>query len=189
MGLRILSGSFKGRILKSPKTLATRPTQGVVRQAVFNICQQSIEGSRFLDLFAGSGAMGLEAISRGAKSATFVEQASAATRCIRENIELLQVANQCELLPMDIFRAIKQLKQKKSLFDFIYIDPPYDETAKIAKDLLRELEGLIAPQGVIFLEDSSQDEQILEVPAFVRQKDTRRFGIARLYQFEYVQVL
>lgn len=186
MSLRILGGAFKGRILKAPKTLSTRPTQGIVRQAVFNICQHQIEGARFLDLFAGSGAMGLEAISRGAIRATFVEQAPAATRCIRENIELLAAQDQCELLSMDIFRAIKQLREKKSSFDLIYIDPPYDKTARIAKDLLKELEGLIAPEGLLFFEDSSQEEQILEIPAFLRQKDIRRFGIARLYQFEVI---
>ena len=184
--LRILSGKFKGRILKSPKTLATRPTQGVLRQALFNICQQRIEGARFLDLFAGSGAMGLEALSRNALKATFVEQSPLAIRCIRENIELLHVEEKSEVIPLDVFRALKQLKSSKALFELIYIDPPYEKASKIAKELLSALEGMIAQGGVVFLEDSSEEEELKELPPFLKQKDVRHFGIARLYQLEYI---
>ena len=182
MSLRILGGEFKGRILKSPKTSLTRPTPGILRQAVFNICQHHIEGAHFLDLFAGSGAMGLEALSRNAQSATFIEKAPAAARCIRENISLLHLEDRSELLTLDIFQAIQQLKQKKRVFDLIYIDPPYGKIA--VEDVLNELKDLLAQGAVIFVEDSSQEKGLAQCPSFLKLKDTRRFGIARLYQFE-----
>lgn len=85
MTLRVIAGKYKGRSLKTPKATSTRPTQGMLREAVFNICQNEIEGAFFLDLFAGSGAMGFEAISRGAMKATLVEQNRQAQLCIKEN--------------------------------------------------------------------------------------------------------
>jgi len=101
--MKIGGGVFGGRVLKTPKGEQTRPTTGLVRAAVFNVCQ-GIEGFRVLDLFAGSGAMGLEALSRGAAWVTFVEQHKQAAKCIRENVEMLGVQPQCQILCMPVLK-------------------------------------------------------------------------------------
>jgi RNA methyltransferase, RsmD family len=145
MTLKILSGEFKGRLLKSPSEKTTRPTQGIMRAAVFNICQQEIEGANFLDLFAGSGAMGLEALSRGACHATFVEKDHLAAACIRENIKLLKVNDRAEVFST---QALVSLNKMTEPFDIIYIDPPYDTSIQevvetiLAKNLLNRSSSL-----------------------------------------------
>ncbi len=176
MGLRIIAGAFKGRILKAPKGQATRPTQGMLRAAVFNICQNEIENSRFLDLFAGSGAMGLEALSRGAKWATFVEESRLAISCIRENIAFLQVEKKAELLAMDAKRALSLLAKKEMQFDLIYVDPPYDASIDLAP-----IVPLLAPEGTLFLEErfNPKKSQPLSIPG-LQCKTLRKFGTALL---------
>ena len=175
MTLRIISGTFKGRQLKTPKSTSTRPTQGMLREAIFNICQNEIAGARFLDLFAGSGAMGLEAISRGAAHSTFVEQNRQAIMCIKENITMLKVEPQTKVIPTDAARAITLLANQQ--FDLIYIDPPYDMLFDFAP-----VAPLLAPNGTLFIEgrhNPKQQHKPVELPG-LRHKDTRKFGIALL---------
>lgn len=183
--LRILGGEFKGRPLRSPKNSPTRPTQGIVRQAVFNICQQQIADSRFLDLFAGSGAMGLEALSHGARHATFVEQNRSAAQCLQENIKILDVGGRSRLLTMSVAKALSLLAKEGQVFDIVYIDPPYDIAAQIISDVLQTLEtsALLASDASVFFEESSLDaEPVFDTKRLIK-KNTRRFGIARLHQF------
>jgi 16S rRNA (guanine966-N2)-methyltransferase len=175
MTLRMIAGLFKGRQIKTPKTTSTRPTQAMLREAIFNICQNEIEGARFLDLFAGSGAMGLEAISRGASHSTFVEQNRQAILCIKENIAMLKVESQTKVIAADAARAISLLKDQQ--FDLIYIDPPYD----IGFDPSPAV-PLLAPNGILFIEgrhNPKQPYKPLELPG-LKHKDTRKFGIALL---------
>lgn len=180
MTLRIIAGKFKGRILKIPKSSRTRPTQGMLREAIFNICQNEIEGALFLDLFAGSGAMGLEALSRGAARATFVEQNRQAIACIKENIKTLQVENQAALIPADVSLALTLLAKQKTQFDLIYIDPPYESPFDLAPVI-----PLILANGSLFLErrhTPNQHEKPAEAPGLIL-KGTRRFGSALLSIF------
>jgi 16S rRNA (guanine966-N2)-methyltransferase len=107
--MKIVGGKFKGRNLIAPKTATTRPTQGALREAVFNICQSEIVSAYFLDLFAGSGAMGFEALSRGAAHVTFVENNKIALDTIRKNIELFNLGEQITIIPLDASRAIEKL--------------------------------------------------------------------------------
>jgi 16S rRNA (guanine(966)-N(2))-methyltransferase RsmD len=182
MTLRVIAGKYKGRSLKTPKATSTRPTQGMLREAVFNICQNEIEGAFFLDLFAGSGAMGFEAISRGAAKATLVEQNRQALLCIKENIETLKIGSEVELLPMDASRAVQVLAKKKALFNIVYIDPPYDTPVK---DFLDPLPSLLAPNAIVFVEERSSPKSIskpYESPSLIL-KDSRRFGVALLHQY------
>lgn len=186
MTLKILGGQFKGRILKSPKNTATRPSQGILRQAVFNICQHEIDGARFLDLFAGSGAMGLEALSRGARRAVFVEKDREALRVLRENISLLHLEEQTDLLAADVLIALQKLAGKKAAFDLIYIDPPYRQSQLLVRVLDALLEHrLLVENGLLFVEDSSQDPELQYEKLPLIKKDVRKFGIARLYRFKY----
>ncbi|MFH1414014.1 MAG: 16S rRNA (guanine(966)-N(2))-methyltransferase RsmD [Candidatus Omnitrophota bacterium] len=119
--MRITSGKYKGRVLKTPKEI--RPTQEKVRKAVFDILGD-IEGLSFLELFAGSGAIGFEAVSRGAGELTLVEHNRICFAAINKNIEYLKISN-CRVFCLDVERAVKSLHKNKKQFDIIFLDPPY----------------------------------------------------------------
>jgi 16S rRNA (guanine966-N2)-methyltransferase len=126
MSLRIIGGRLRNHTLFSPKGQQTRPTSGLVRKAVFDICQADIEDARFLDLFAGSGAMGLEALSRGASHATFVDASRLACQCITKNLHHLFLEKEATVLCGNVLHMIDRLARQQP-FTLIYIDPPYDE--------------------------------------------------------------
>ncbi len=176
MTLRILGGKFKGRLLKSPNEKTTRPTQGVMRAAVFNICQHEIQGARFLDVFAGSGAMGLEALSRGASHATFIEKDRLAASCIEENIKLLQVTDQTDVFPTQATIALNKLKEP---FDIIYIDPPYDTSIEEVVETILHQELL---SSLLFIEERQKTHTPIEHPSLTLY-DKRRYGIGLLSIF------
>lgn len=123
--IRITGGLFRGRIIKTPKGLRTRPSTDFLRKAVFDILQQEISHAAFLDLFAGSGAFGLEALSRGAAKAVFLDHHPAAIKCIKQNIQTLHLNDRSEVVYAD---AKKWVKKNKAVFDIAYIDPPYENT-------------------------------------------------------------
>jgi len=134
--MRIISGGSKGRKLRTPKTPFLRPTSDRVKESIFNILRGEIEGRRVLDLFAGTGNLGIEALSRGAKKAIFVEKEKHALSLIRTNLEHLGLLERSEILPVDVTRAIGILKQRGDCFDLIFIDPPY-EKGLIEKTLMK----------------------------------------------------
>jgi 16S rRNA (guanine(966)-N(2))-methyltransferase RsmD len=152
---------------------------------VFNICQQKTDQAQFLDLFAGSGAMGLEALSRGASRAVFVEEDRGAAICIKENITTLHVEEKSLLISADLFLGLDKLGKQKSSFDLIYVDPPYGNPNFLSKalDKIQKLK-LLAQDGTLFIEDSSKDAEIQYESEFLKKTDVRSFGIARLYQFK-----
>src|ERR1700722_2602828 len=128
--MQIYSGLHKGRVIQSPKGLKTRPTSGRLREALFNICQGEVEGTRFLDLFAGSGAMGMEALSRGAQSSTFVDNSKESIRCIQANIHMVKAEKHAEIIYGDVFDILGKLAKRGRSFELIYADPPYDQMSK-----------------------------------------------------------
>jgi len=172
--VRILAGRFKNHTLKTPKS--ARPTTSKLRGSVFDILQHQIEGARFLDLFAGSGAMGIEAFSRGAKSATFVEKNRQAAACIRENLSTLHIEG--TVLQLETKAALKHLTKKKYLFDIIYMDPPYSMDVQ---PLLEELSSLLAPEGILILEQPKNTE--IET-LYLKQVDHRTLGDTSLLFFK-----
>jgi len=181
MSLRIIGGQFKGRILKAPKGLSTRPTQGMLRESVFNICQNEIQGAHFLDLFAGTGAMGLEALSRGARHATLVESDRKALSSIRENIAILQVASQTTLIACDAKHAVKRLSGS---FDIIYIDPPYHTpAAPFVEELIAR--GHVAEAGILFMEERNHPNPSPPHFSLLYLAGSRRFGEALLHQYRF----
>ncbi len=123
--IRITGGEDKGKRINVPKGLQTRPSTDFLRQAVFNLLQKDIRHANFLDLFAGSGAFGIEALSRGATHATFVDQSAAAIACIRKNIDALDFRDRATILRAD---STRWLKKNSTQFDIAYIDPPYDRS-------------------------------------------------------------
>jgi 16S rRNA (guanine(966)-N(2))-methyltransferase RsmD len=145
---RIIAGRGKGRRLKTPTGLETRPTGARVRQTLFDILAPRLPGCRFLDAFAGSGAVGLEALSRGAGSVILVEQAAAAAAAIRDNVRAMAGVGDVQVFRQDARVALPALAEQGRRFDVVFLDPPY------AGDLYeRSLEtivtaGLLAPGGV-----------------------------------------
>jgi len=177
--MHILSGSFKGRPLKSPKGDATRPTLAKVRGAVFDMFGPLIHEMTMLDLFAGSGAMGFEALSRGASHITFIEKHPLATRAILQNIEALNVKDTTTLLRADCTSALKRLE--KHSFDFIYVDPPYELDISL---LLKPLAQLLNPQGYLFIEQSKRKgPRFGPLKEILEELPPKSFGDTILYRF------
>ncbi len=149
----ITAGAFKGRRLAVPKGL--RPTEAKVRLAFFNILGDAIAGARFLDGFAGSGAVGLEALSRGAAFAAFIESDTEAVLSIRENVERLggEISREeWRLLHMDLDRGMRQLAKEGVVFDFIFLDPPYrSDEGKNALNAVVDC-AILAPAGWVAIE-------------------------------------
>lgn len=176
--MQIIGGKHKRRKLYAPKTTLVRPTSSQLRETVFNICQQQIEGARFLDLFAGSGAMGLEALSRGAEHATFVERGSPALAAIKRNIALLDEEAHSTVIAGDVLARIPFLEEA---FDLIYVDPPYGIGLGAQVLAAIDAHSLLAEGGTVFIEDSTFEEPSLKNLAL---KQKRQVGRATL--FEYV---
>jgi 16S rRNA (guanine(966)-N(2))-methyltransferase RsmD len=124
--MRIISGMSRGRKLATPKNQILRPTSDRVKESIFNILREQIEGKVVLDLFAGTGNLGIEALSRGAKKAFFVEKGRQALRLIQRNLTQCRLEEQSEIIPKDANRAIGILNQRRVSFDLILMDPPYE---------------------------------------------------------------
>ena len=125
--MRIISGTSKGRKLVTPRSQSLRPTSDRVKESMFNILQDDIVGKVVLDLFAGTGNLGIEALSRGAKKTIFVEKGRQALRLIQRNLTQFGLEERSEILPKDAIRAIGILKQRGESFDLILMDPPYEK--------------------------------------------------------------
>jgi 16S rRNA (guanine966-N2)-methyltransferase len=151
--MRINTGKFKGRLIKMPAGI--RPTQDKVRKALFDILGD-IEGLNFLELFAGSASVGLEAISRGVSGLVVIESNPSCRLVIKKNIEDLQVKN-CELYPVEADRAVETLHKAKKVFDLIFLDPPYYK--ELAKKTLQTLGAcdILAPNGFVIVQHFKKD--------------------------------
>lgn len=174
--MRIVAGSRKGARIFAPKGLDTRPTGDRVREAVFNLVGP-VDGATVLDLYAGSGAMGLEALSRGAESAVFVESDREACRTIKRNLDKLGLDG-AEVACSD---TLSFLAGERRRFDLILVDPPYDVVESVAVRLAVYLPAVLAENGLVALESSSRDEPDLP-PLAIRT--SRRYGSARVTLFE-----
>ena len=157
--MRITGGSCRGRVLKTPSGDRVRPTSDKVRQALFNILAGRIDGVVVLDLFAGSGSLGLEALSRGAARATFVEKDRRTLEVIRENVTDLGLADRATLRSFDVLAAPAPLRGIDGPFDIVFLDPPYRLTESVAPGaklgvLLESLwkDGVIRDHGLAVLE-------------------------------------
>jgi 16S rRNA (guanine966-N2)-methyltransferase len=155
--MRVIAGTYRRRTLKSLKGLSLRPTSDRLRETLFNVLGQEVAGSRFLDLFAGTGAIGIEALSRGAVEVIFVENHAPAAALIRRNLESLGIRRGATVLAVDVVRGLEKLapgkKSETCCYDFIFLDPPY----AAANDYARVLEFLgsmfpVAPGGVVVAE-------------------------------------
>jgi 16S rRNA (guanine966-N2)-methyltransferase len=172
--LRIIAGSKRGARIAAPKGLATRPTGDRVREAAFNLIGP-VDDATVLDLFAGSGAMGLEALSRGAASATFVESDRIACRAIQQNLEKLRLTG-ARVVCAD---AVWTVRQDPRAYDLVLVDPPYDEWDEHAVALTKLLPAVLAENALVVVETSERVEPELPLDLVT----TRRYGSARITVF------
>lgn len=187
----IIAGHYRRHPLITPKNHGTRPTANRLREAFFNICQPFIEGARFLDIFAGSGAMGLEALSRGAEFSVFIESHREALQCIEKNILSLQVEKQTKVLRGEAFSMLKGLEKQQQTFDIIYADPPYrtcvPHSSLFYSALLIEwvdAHALLRPEGLLFVEEDYRSLPQIHSLQTLTLLNSRRFGQAGLLQYQ-----
>lgn len=173
--MRIISGICRGKTLFSLKGMTTRPTADRVRESIFNIISGNLPDARVLDLFAGSGAMGLEALSRGAQSAVFVESSPAAGGVILKNIRACRMAEKSRLLRWDITRNLNCLNSSEPAFDLVFMDPPYGKGC--IRPALEHLlgRGVLADHSLIVIEHAAA-EPVPEALGPATLTDQRVYG-------------
>lgn len=162
--MRVIAGSARRLLLKTPKGLETRPTSDQIKETLFNILMPYLYDANFLDLFSGSGGIGIEALSRGCKSAVFVENSKAALKCIEDNIKNTHFEELSTVYPMDVFSALNQL-ELKTVFDVVFMDPPYNK--ELGKQVLLRLSSssLINEDSIIVFE-ANKDTDISYIDSY-----------------------
>ena len=176
--MRIIAGSRKGHRIAAPKGWTTRPTGDRVREAAFNLIGP-VDGATVLDLFAGSGAMGLEALSRGAERAVFVEADAEAARAIERNLDKLRLTG-AAVIRADARTALASEAAANRTYDLVLVDPPYDDWPELERTLAPYLTGVLAPDGLLVVETAARMEPDLPLS----QRTSRRYGAARLTLYE-----
>ncbi len=176
--MRVIAGSRKGHKLVAPQGLDTRPTSDRVRENIFNLVGP-VDGARVLDLFAGSGALGIEALSRGAASAVFVEHDAEAARAIERNLDHVRLAG-ARVVRGDVLRTIGQEATAGAKYDLVLVDPPYGMLTEIQPRLARHLPPLLAADGLLVVETDARTEPELPLPV----RTSRKYGQTRVTLFE-----
>ncbi|HEX4745756.1 MAG TPA: 16S rRNA (guanine(966)-N(2))-methyltransferase RsmD [Gaiellaceae bacterium] len=175
--MRIVAGSRKGHRIAAPKGAATRPTSDRVREAVFSIVGP-VDGAAVADLFAGSGALGLEALSRGAASCVFVERDREAARAIRANLEKLRLTG-AEVVTRDVAAWLRDQRTRDRRYDLVLADPPYDEWPEHEAVLAGQVSAVLAEDALLVVETSDRVQPELPLDLVT----TRRYGSARITVF------
>ena len=176
--MRVISGTARGKKLNSLEGLETRPTLDRVKEAVFNILQFNIKEANVLDLFSGSGSLGIEALSRDANWAVFCDNSNKAINIVKDNLEATRLINKSEILNKDYIEAIKKLSKESKKFDIIFLDPPY-KTDYVIKSINYILEyKILAEDGIIVVETDDKNKIIeIENNKDLEVYDTRKYGI------------
>ena len=159
--MRVIAGQYRSRVLSAPKGRDTRPTSDRLRETLFNVLAPHIDGAVFVDLYAGSGAVGIEALSRGAREAIFVEQAEPALKAIRANLAALGIRGGYTLEPRSVNAALKRLASTGRMADIVFLDPPYEsfDEYEVALGLLGgECSGLLAPYAIVVAEHAKKND-------------------------------
>ena len=151
--MRVIAGKYRSRPLRSLKGMMLRPTSDRLRETLFNILAPAIQGATFVDLYAGTGAVGIEALSRGARHAVFVEQHAPAVALIRRNLESLGIGAEAEILSLSVERAIERLEARRVHAQIIFLDPPYaaDDEYESTLEVLGE-SSIVAPEARVVVE-------------------------------------
>lgn len=175
--MRVITGSARGRRLKEPEGMAIRPTTDQVKEAVFNIVQFDIEGRRVLDLFAGTGQLGIEALSRGAAECVFVDESRTALRLVQENL------NHCKLTGQTYQADALQFLEHCGSFDLIFMDPPYD-TQLCDKALQKIFTFDILTEGGIIVCETRREKQLPEASAPYWKRKEYAYGKVKLTVYD-----
>ena len=175
--MRVVAGRFGGRSLVAPRGSATRPTSDRVREALFSILAGSVEGARVLDLFAGSGALAIEALSRGASEAVLVDSSAAAVAAIRRNLSTVSV--DAEVRRQDALRYLDGARRDARLYDLVFLDPPYRHATALGRELSSALRPVLVPAARVVTESDRRAPLELALTLL----DERRYGdtLIRIY--------
>jgi 16S rRNA (guanine966-N2)-methyltransferase len=173
--MRIIGGAAKGRRLLAPKGRAVRPTADRVKEALFNILPRDLSGMKVLDLFAGTGNLSIEALSRGAAQAVLIDSSARSAAAIRENLRRLGLERQSEVWLAPVSRGLRSLARRQETFDYIFLDPPYDQD--LAGRALAGVAqcGLLRASGVLVIEHSTR-EKVDAGYGSLQLHDQRRYG-------------
>jgi 16S rRNA (guanine966-N2)-methyltransferase len=169
--VRVVAGEFRGRRLSAPRGVETRPTSDRVREALFSILGQRVEGARVLDLFAGSGALGIEALSRGAAEVTFVDRSRAAVSAVRANLGRLPVTG-ASVHRLEGMRFLGAAAAERRQYDLVLLDPPYALAPRLGPALSSALPPVLAPGATVASESDRRAPLDLDLPP----TDERRYG-------------
>jgi 16S rRNA (guanine(966)-N(2))-methyltransferase RsmD len=171
--MRVIGGEFRSRVLQAPRGEATRPTSDRLRETLFNVLGPRVEGSRFMDLYAGSGAVGIEAISRGAEFVWFAESARPARAAIRANLAALKVAGGFALEDRSVKRLLHSLLEKERAAEIVFLDPPYEDAEEYAETL-----GFLGRHARVLLADGA----VVVAEHRRKQPLEARYGVLERYR-------
>lgn len=179
--MRVISGKAKGHVLIAPKGQNTRPITAKIKEALFSMWQMQITGASFLDLFAGSGSMGIEALSRGAKNVVFVDRGRKAIESIRKNLAICKFSYGYEIYQDDVFKRIKWLNEKGYRFDIIYLDPPFT-TEEIFLPVMETLSGteILSENGTIAIR-TKREKDLPDMIGKLKKFKLRIYGISAIH--------
>jgi 16S rRNA (guanine966-N2)-methyltransferase len=173
--MRVIAGKFKGRRLLCPSGITVRPTADAAKETTFNLLGDRVEGSRVIDLFAGAGVLGIEALSRGAHDVDFVERGRTALKYLAKNLDRVGVDGGARILRGDVFAWIAKLHSMSTLYDLAFVDPPYG-VGLVARTLHAESEsGLVVGGGILVVRHHSK-EGVAPLGARYELESERRFG-------------
>lgn len=183
--MRVIAGKAKGKLLVAPEGFDTRPITAMMKGALFSMWQFHLADSSFLDLFAGSGSMGIEAISRGASDVVFVEKSKKAIDIINKNIKNCGFKDGYHVYHDDVFHCVEVLKNKNKKFDIIYMDPPFtvDEIFIPVLETVA-LAEILAEDGILAIRSLKEKELPDEVGKLIKYK-TKSYGISTIHFYEY----
>ena len=181
---RVTAGSSRGRVLKTPAGRSTRPTTSLVREALFNIIGDSIRGARVLDLFAGAGTLGIEALSRGAASATFVERDRACANIVAENLAATGFAQQGDVASADAIDWLRQHASGLATYNLLLLDPPYRDSGALTA-VLEALDRAPLRDQALLVVEHHRSQPLPPLPRLTQVRD-RDYGTTRLTFFRYV---
>jgi 16S rRNA (guanine(966)-N(2))-methyltransferase RsmD len=158
--MRVIAGEFRSRVLQAPPGTATRPTSDRLRETLFNVLGPRVEGSRFIDLYAGSGAVGIEAISRGAEFVWFAESARPALAAIRANLAALKIAGGFAIEDRGVARLLNGLLERRRAAEIVFLDPPYDDAAAYEETLalLARHHALLLADGAVVIAEHARKQ-------------------------------
>ena len=178
--MRVIAGSARRLLLKTVEGMETRPTTDRIKETLFNMLQNDLYGARFLDLFAGSGAIGIEALSRGAKEAVFVDKGDGQISCIRDNLKTTHLEERARVMSADVTEAIRKLDREGKAFDFIFMDAAKGQYIHYMPEAVR----LLADGGILMSDNVLQDGDIIESRFAVERRNRTIHSRMRDYLYE-----